>query len=408
MKILFLILITLVFVTKLLSKLLDYQTRNALIPENVKDVYDEKEYLNWKNYQRDNLKLATIQLAIGYLVTMLLFGFNFHQWLFALVAKLSNEMMVQYLLIFLVLGVIGLLYKVFFDLYKTFIIEEKYGFNKTTLKLFIRDNLIKFVLFLFAEAGIMTFLNKIYLGFDNIYLFLVISLAVAFFFIIIGPFLFKLISKLFNKTVPLEDGSLKDKIIEYTTKVNFPIANIYVIDASKRSKKANAYFTGYGRKRRIVLFDTLIEQLSETEIVAVLAHEAGHAKYRHLLKLKPLSLLAVLLIFIGIYMLVSFDQVSRAFGFFNSNFLFAALLFFELFPLLAIFTGLLTNSISRRFEYQADNYAAKTTSKEAMVSALKTLSRNNLINLTPHPINVLIFASHPPLFKRVASLKNTD
>lgn len=403
MKILFLGLISLVFIIKIVIKRLEYKNRDAQIPESVKDVYDEKEYLHWKNYKTDNLKLETVELVIEYIFIMLLFSLNIHHLLYNFANKLIDELFLQYLIIFLILGWIGLIYEAFFDYYKTFTIEEKYGFNKTTPKLFVRDYTIKFIFMLLIEAGLMTFLNKVYNSFD-VSLFLTISLGVMFFFILIAPFLMKFISKIFNKLTPLPEGSLKDKIIEYITKVKFPIDNVFVVDASKRSTKANAYFTGYGKKRRIVLYDTLIEQLTEEEIVAVLAHEAGHAKRKHIVKLIPFSLLTGLIMLVGIFVLVANKQVSTAFGFEDSNFFFGALLFFEMFPLIAIFSGSLSNYFSRRFEFQADNYAATTYSPLDMVSALKKISKNNLSNLTPHPLTVFVYDSHPPLNKRVEEI----
>ena len=401
MKILLLGLISVIFIIKLVVNLLEYQNRNAIIPKSVSDVYEREEYLNWKNYQNDNLKLNTIKLIVAYIVTMTIFSFNIHYLLVDFSKQLFAEMMLQFLFIFLILGIINLVYEVIFDYYKTFKIEEKYGFNKTTPKLFVRDNLIKFIAFLILEAGLMVFLNQVYLSTENFYLFLGMTFLAVLVFILLGPFLFKLGLKLFNKSVLLSEGSLKNKITEYTTKVNFPINNIYVIDASKRSTKANAYFTGFGKRRRIVLFDTLIDQLSEEEIVSVLAHEVGHSKHKHMLKSIPFSLLTALIMLIGIYVLVSNQEISVSFGFKESNFLFGTLMFFELFPLIAIFMGMFRNIFSRKYEYQADHYAATTYSKEKIISALKIMARNNLSSLTPHPLNVLIYASHPPLYLRV-------
>lgn len=401
MKILLLGLISVIFIIKLVVNLLEYQNRNAIIPKSVSDVYEREEYLNWKNYQNDNLKLNTIKLIVAYIVTMTIFSFNIHYLLVDFSKQLFAVMMLQFLFIFLILGIINLVYEVIFDYYKTFKIEEKYGFNKTTPKLFVRDNLIKFIAFLILEAGLMVFLNQVYLSTENFYLFLGMTFLAVLIFILLGPFLFKLGSKLFNKSVLLSEGSLKNKITEYTTKVNFPINNIYVIDASKRSTKANAYFTGFGKRRRIVLFDTLIDQLSEEEIVSVLAHEVGHGKHKHMLKSIPFSLLTALIMLIGIYVLVSNQEISVSFGFKESNFLFGTLMFFELFPLIVIFMGMFRNIFSRKYEYQADHYAATTYSKEKIISALKIMARNNLSSLTPHPLNVLIYASHPPLYLRV-------
>lgn len=408
MKLVLLSLVSLVFILKVIIKILDYKNRNASIPENVKDVYNQDEYLNWRNYKMDNLKLSTFQLVISFLVIMVLLIFNIHFLLFDFISKYSDSLIIKFLFILLILDLIELFFDSFFEYYQTFTIEEKYSFNKTTPKLFIKDKVIKFIAMLIVETGLIYALYSVYTSFTNVYLFLVISLAIVFSIILIIPLLFPLVSKLFNKMTPLEDGPLKTEIINYTNKVNFPIQNVFVVDASKRSTKANAYFMGYGKKRRIVLFDTLINQLSTEEIVAVLAHEVGHAKGKHIFKQIPLSLFGSLLVLGGIFLLVSNSSVSVAFGFPNSNFLFSALLFFELFPLINIFSGLISNSFSRRYEYQADYYAATTYSKEEIISALKMIAKNNLSNLSPHPLLVLIYASHPPLSKRIEAVNNIN
>ncbi len=406
MKYIFISLIILVYIINMFIIYLQYKSRNNPLKENVSDVYDKDRYSEWKNYKIDKLKLKSISTTTVFLITIILYTFNLHFYIFEFVNDLTNNMFLEYLLILLILSLISFVVDIIFNYYETFIIEEKYNFNKLTKKLFVRDTIIKVTLGLILEVSLLFFLGKLFNSFDNVYLFLTIALSIVFIFILLMPLLQPIFSKIFNKTTPLEEGKLKDKILNYANSVNFPVENIYVIDASKRSSKSNAYFLGYGKKRRIVLFDTLTHNMSDEEIVAVLAHEAGHAKHKDFLRLLPLTLLTLTIILVSLFFLVSFDQVSISFNFNEANFLFGALLFFEIFPLIGFMTGIITNAFSRKIEYSADKFSKETYSKEKLISALKSLSNNNLVDLSPHPIIVLLNYSHPPLDKRIERINS--
>lgn len=204
----------------------------------------------------------------------------------------------------------------------------------------------------------------------------------------------------------LPEGTLRDKINEYSKKSFFPIENIYVMDQSKRSKRMNAYFLGYGKKRRLVLFDTLIEKMSDEEIVAILAHETGHAKHKDYLRRMPISLLNIGIILFMLFFFLSSNDLSDAFGFSSSTFVFGFLVFFEVISLIGMFTSIITNYISRKHEYAADKYAAQTYSKVHMISALKVLAREELVNLAPNKIVVLMTYSHPPIAQRINAIED--
>jgi STE24 endopeptidase len=218
----------------------------------------------------------------------------------------------------------------------------------------------------------------------------------------------RLIVPLFNKQVPLEDGPLKNQIEAYAKKVGFELRNIFVIDGSKRSTKANAYFSGFGREKRVALFDTLVEDLDEEEIVAVLAHEVGHYKKNHIIVnlVSSIGLTGVTLYLLSLF--INNPELSLAIGVTRPSFHAALLSFALLYSPISELTGLVMNYISRRFEFQADRYARETFKAEPLVRSLRKLSRKSLSNLTPHPAYVFVHYSHPPLAARIRALRNPD
>jgi STE24 endopeptidase len=293
-----------------------------------------------------------------------------------------------------------------FQLYNTFVIEEKFGFNTTTLKTFIKDRVIGLVLGILIGAPLLGLIIWIF-GFaakDPLAWLYVWGALFAFQMIMlyVAPVW---IMPLFNKFEPLEDGELKEAINAFASKENFELQGVFRMDGSKRSKKANAFFTGFGKNRRIVLFDTLIEKLSTEELVAVLAHEMGHFKKKHIVKQLIIGSLSMGLTFFVIQQLLNNQGLFQAFQVKDLS-IYASLVFIStILTPLNYAVQILSNVFSRKHEYEADAYAATSFGKpEKLISGLKTLSKESLSNLTPHPIMVFSEYSHPPLKDRIKAL----
>jgi STE24 endopeptidase len=292
-----------------------------------------------------------------------------------------------------------------FQWYSTFVIEEKYGFNKTTPKIFIVDKLKGYLLSALIGGPLIAVLIYLiqYIG-PNFWMWF--ALIAAGFMLLANMFYTSLILPLFNKLTPLPDGELKQAIETFSKKINFPLDNIFVIDGSKRSKKANAFFSGIGKKKKIVLYDTLITNHTTEELVAVLAHEVGHFKKKHVIWSYLFSVVQIFFTLFILSLMVSNENVSLALGASHLGIHLNLLAFGILFSPISGITGLLMNMYSRKNEYEADAYARETYGGNALMNALKKLSVDSLSNLYPHPLYVFFHYSHPPLLKRLDALKN--
>jgi STE24 endopeptidase len=290
-----------------------------------------------------------------------------------------------------------------FDLYGTFVVEAKFGFNKTTAKTFILDKLKGYLLGGLIGGALLALVVLIYQQSGGAFWFLGWLLLSAF-SLIMFMFGTTLILPLFNKLKPLEDGELKDEIMKYCQQEGYLIGRLFVMDASKRSSKANAFFAGLGKSKTIVLFDTLIEKLSTKEIMAVLAHEIGHYKKRHTLFGFVLSLTQSLVIFAVLGWALRFPELSQSLGSDIQSFHLSILAFFIIFSPLSFVLDLVSNGISRRNEYEADRFAKETYSGEPLKSGLIRIATDSLANLSPHPLAVKIYATHPPLLQRLNAL----
>jgi STE24 endopeptidase len=291
-----------------------------------------------------------------------------------------------------------------FSLYRTFVIEERFGFNKTTWKLFLLDKLKGWLLMLVLGGGMLALVVWLYqwAGQDFwIFAWLVISAFTLF----MNLFYSRLIVPIFNRQTPLNEGSLKTRIEAYAKSVGFELRHIFVIDGSKRSTKANAYFSGFGKEKRVTLFDTLLKDLEEEEIVAVLAHEVGHYKRNHIIVNLGASILNTGITLFLLSLFINNPQVSMAIGVSQPSFHAALVGFGMLYSPVSELLGLLLNYLSRKFEFQADAFAKETFAGGPLISSLKKLSKNNLSNLTPHPAYVFVHYSHPPLKDRIRELK---
>ena len=387
-----------------LLKYLTYSRRNAPLPENVKDVFDEDTYKKNQAYSMEKIRFSIVSGSIGMAISLSFLLFNVHHWLYGFISGYTGNIYLVSLFMLLVPLVAANIISRIVDIYDTFVIEERYGFNKTSAGTYIIDFVKMLVMFLIIAGGLLSlFLFLRYRMGDWVFvaIFFVI-IAFQFFLMFISPLLIRVIYKL----TPLEDGELKEKIENFARRTGYKLKGIYMVDASKRSTKLNAFASGYGKTKTIGLFDTLVEKMTHDEIIGVLAHEIGHAKKHHILKRIPLLSLALALAVTAAHFIVTMPEVSQAFGFAGANTAFGIyVLFIMISPVMLIF-GIPTNALSRKHEYEADAFEKEQVGKETAISALKKLGRENFSNLTPHPFVVMMEASHPPLSDRIAALED--
>ncbi|NNL82662.1 MAG: M48 family metallopeptidase, partial [Winogradskyella sp.] len=379
---------------------------NDQIPSLLTDVYDEDEYKKSQAYKAINYKFGVIVSTFSIAVTLLFLVLDGFQLVDNLARSYSENPIVIALIFFGVIMIGSDIITTPFSYYKTFVIEERFGFNKTTKSTFLLDKLKGLILLILLGGSILALILWFYaITTTNFWIYAWILITV--FTVFMNLFYSKLFVPLFNKQTPLEDGELKTKIANYAESVGFNLSKVFIIDGSKRSTKANAYFSGFGREKRVTLYDTLINDLDHDEIVAVLAHEVGHYKRNHIV----INLIAsILLTGLTLYILsifISNPLLSNAIGVEIPSFHAGLIAFGLLYTPISEITGLIMNYLSRKFEYQADDYAKQTYKKEPLISSLKKLSKNNLSNLTPHPIYVTMHYSHPTLLNRIKNLQNT-
>ncbi|WP_457617240.1 M48 family metallopeptidase [Lutibacter sp.] len=396
--------ITLKFLLDTVFSILNAQYFNKPIPEVLNGIYNEAEYLKSQKYKKENHRFSLITNTFTFVITLLFFLLDGFAFVDSIAKKFSTNTIGVTLLFFGIIFIASDLISLPFSYYKTFVIEEKFGFNKSTLKTFITDKIKGWLMLLVIGGGLLALITWFYqITTTNFWLFSWAIISV--FSIFINLFYSKLIVPIFNKQIPLEDGELKKAIQSFSEKVGFKINNIYVIDGSKRSTKANAYFSGFGSQKRITLYDTLINDLDTNEIVAVLAHEIGHYKKKHIIYNLILSILLTGFTFYILSLLIGNTLLSQALGVQEASFHIGLIAFTILYSPISEFTNLIVNKLSRIFEYQADNYAKKQYNAKALISALKKLAKNNLSNLTPHPLYVKFYYSHPTLLQRILNLK---
>ncbi|AYN68522.1 M48 family peptidase [Euzebyella marina] len=407
MNILFYVIIAILVFQFVLETTLDYLNARHYsdpIPDDLGDVFDEKEYLKSQDYKKTNYKFGLFTSSFSLLLTLGFLSFGGFEMVDQYVRSITEEPIFMALLFFGIIMIGNDLITLPFSYYSTFIIEERFGFNKTSKKLFFFDKLKGWLMLALFGGGILASIILFFeLAGPNFWIYA--WAIVATFTIFMNLFYSKLIVPIFNKQTPLEQGSLKNKIEGFAQNVGFELQNIFVIDGSKRSTKANAYFSGFGREKRVTLYDTLINDLEEEEIVAVLAHEVGHYKKNHIIFNLTASLVLTAATLFILSLFINNPEVSYAIGVTNPSFHAALIGFAILYSPISEITGLIMNHLSRKFEYQADDYAKSTYAALPLISSLKKLSKNSLSNLTPHPAYVFMHYSHPPLSKRIANLK---
>jgi STE24 endopeptidase len=374
------------------------------LPGKLKGICDEEEYRKSQLYQKANDNLAFWSSSFNIALIILMITTGGFAFIDSIIRGFSSHMVIISLLFFGIIGLASDLLNIPFSLYDSFIIEKKFGFNTMTIRTFITDHIKSWSIALLVGIPVLGLITFFYYKTGPsfwIYAWILITI----FSVFINLFYSELIVPLFNKQTLLEPGTLRDKIEEFAGKTGFILRNIYIIDGSKRSTKANAYFSGFGPKKRIVLFDTLLKEFSEDEIVAVLAHEIGHYKKKHILK----SLISSVLLTGGMLFLFSLvvnnPLLSNAMGVEGASFHIGLIVYGILYSPLSLVIGLISNYISRKNEFQADEFAGKHFSKQILASALKKLSVKNLSNMVPHPAYVFFHYSHPPLLKRLEKLE---
>ena len=405
---LFYVIIGILVLNFIVDKILDYlnaQRYNDPVPNELTDVYDDLEYKKSQKYKKENYRFSILTSSFSLLVTLTFFFFDGFAFVDSFARTISENTIIIALVFFGIIMFASELLGIPFSYFHTFIIEDKYGFNKTSHKTFLLDKIKGWLMMVIIGGGLLAIIIWVYENTGSnfwIYAWGIITV----FSVFMNLFYARLIVPLFNKQTPLESGELRSKIENYATKVKFGLEKIFVIDGSKRSTKANAYFSGFGHEKRVTLFDTLINDLDEEEIVAVLAHEVGHYKRHHIV----FNLVATTAItgftFWILSLMLGNPILSEALNVAEPSFHIGLIAFGVLYTPLSEITGLLMNFLSRKFEYQADNYAKMTYKSEPLVSALKKLSKNSLSNLTPHKMYVFVHYSHPTLLERIRNLSN--
>ncbi len=404
---LFYILISIIIISFIIDKVLDSLNSKHFddeIPEKLADVYDESAYKKSQAYKKTNAKFSNLASSFSIALTLSFFFVDGFKYVDNFARSFTNHPILVALIFFGLIMLGSDILTTPFTYYKTFIIEEKFGFNKSTKTIFWLDKLKGWLMSSLIGGGILALIIWFYqLTGTNFWIYAWILVGV--FSLFMNMFYAKLIVPLFNKQKPLEDGELKSAIEKYAIKVGFTLNNIFVIDGSKRSTKANAYFSGFGSQKRITLFDTLINDLETDEIVAVLAHEVGHYKRKHIIfNLISSILLTGFSLFI-LSLLINSPLLSETLGVSISSFHIGLIAFGILFSPISEITGLFMNFISRKFEYQADNFAKETFGATPLITSLKKLSKNSLSNLTPHAAYVFMHYSHPTLLERIDNLE---
>ena len=370
------------------------------IPENVRDVYDEETYAKWRSYNAEHSRLDLITGIVSLIITFILLATN----LFSAFASLFPSTLAwQVISVILLDTIVNQTVGVVFKYFSTMVIEQKYGFNKSTMKTFVVDQIrgiiISFVLSLalsFVIAGLHTWLGD----------YIIILLAIVMFaFSLLVSFLYPILSRIGNKFTSLEEGELRTKLMELLTSHGYKVRDIKVMDASKRTSKLNAYFTGFGSLKTIVLYDNLVNAMSTEEILAVFAHELGHGLHKDVLKMQIMNIGNMLLIGVAAWIAVCESGIHTQFGFGEVNYGFAYILTAIFISLIQPLTSMIISAYSRKAEYRADKQAVSEGYGEAMISALKKLARENFAELAPTKISILLEYTHPPLSDRIAAVE---
>ena len=403
---LFNILITILLIKFVIDSVLNHLNAkhfNDTLPNDISDVYEINEYQKSQSYKKTNHNFSKITSLFSLITTLLFFFLNGFSIVDEIARGFSNNIIIITLIFFGIIIIGSDIISIPFSLYKTFVIEEKFGFNKSTKKLFFLDKIKGLLMTIILGGSILSIITWFY-EFTGNYFWIYTWLLITTFSVFLNMFYSKLIVPLFNEQTILEEGDLKNEIVKYVNSVGFKANNIYVLNGSKRSTKANAYFSGFGNQKRITLYDTLINDLENNEIVAVLAHEVGHYKRKHILYNLTSSIILTGFALFVLSLFIKTPVLSLALGVSHPSFHIGLIAFGILYSPVSQILGVFMNYMSRNFEYQADNYAKNTFSASPLISSLKKLSKNSLSNLTPHYLYVFFHFSHPTLLDRIKNL----
>ncbi len=386
---------------------LNFQTWQDKVPPSLIEFYDQESYRNARAYHAAKTRIGFISETFNFLLLTGFLIFGGFGWLNGWLSEITNSTITLALLFYGFLFLASDLLNIGFTLYDNFNIEDKFGFNKMTVRTFILDKIKGYALTALIGGGLLALILWLIITIGPPF-WVIAFLVITVFSLIMNLFYTDWILPLFNQLKPMEEGELKNRIREFGEKVDFPVSEIYIMDGSKRSNKANAFFSGMGKQKKIVLFDTLLHDHSNDEIMAILAHETGHFKKNHIPKNVGMSVVQTAVMFFILSLLVYNKNLSLALGADQMQIHLNLLAFGILYEPISFLTGLLMNRISRKFEYEADAYAAQTADKKALISGLKKLSTKHLSNLTPHPAYVFANYSHPPVLKRIEALKRLE
>ena len=370
------------------------------LPDNVKDVYDEEEYKKYLAYEKANGRIDLIDNILDITIQLCLLGFNVYAWIFD---KLSGfNLYIQYLIFIGVVSVISLIIGLPFSYYETFVIEERFGLNKTTKKTFVFDTIKEFlisVVVMYLFMAVLMFCFETFGLTGSIYLAVIVIGVVLVIAALIIPLM-----RIFNKFTPLEDGELKEKLLALCSKYNVRVKKIVVRDASRRTTKSNAFCSGM-KYKTISLDDNLVNNFSTDEIIAVFAHEFAHAKHKDSIKGLPFGILTSFATISLLALILKYESIFTAFGFVGINYFFAIYVYRIFLEPFNTILGVITNSMSRKREYRADAFAAKEGYGKELISALKKLFKESLADVNPHPAVVVLYDSHPTLSQRISAIE---
>jgi len=390
-----------------LLKYLNYRNRNAPIPESVKDIYDAETYAKRSAYDMEHVRLGIVSGICSLAFSVAILAFNVHSGFFNFIGRYTDNIYLQVYFMFTIVWLIGLPLDTIFGAIGTFKIEAKYGFNKSSVGTFIADIIKDAILSgVIIGLGLMSLFMLLHgiLGNGVFIAFIFVALALMIVFMLLSPVLIRV----FNKLTPLEDGPLKERVMALSREADFPVRRVFSVDGSKRTTKSNAFLTGFSKSRTIGLYDNLINDFTEDEIIYVLGHEIGHAKKKHILRRMPLICLNFLPVLALAFFVVNMEAISLAFGFYELNVAFGLFIGIVLSGPIMLVLQWPSNVLSRKHEYEADAFGVQFTGSEAGVSAMKKLGRLNFANLTPHPFVVSVGYSHPPLCKRIEAMEELE
>jgi STE24 endopeptidase len=412
MSIFFIIIIGILLFEYTLNCMVSYLNLGALdpkLPEEFIKTFDEEKYIKTQEYTRVNTKYSFLTSTLSLVISLsFIFGGVYNEIDLYVRSIGFNDIIITGLCFFGILTIISDILTIPFSLYKTFVIEERFGFNKMKLSTFFIDKIKGYLLMILMGGPLLYSILYFFENFTE-YGWLYVWILLVSFSIIIQPIFNIFIAPLFNKFTPLEEGPLLDKIKAYLAKVNFPVKKLEVMDGSKRSSHSNAYFSGIGSNKRIALFDTLVEQMDDDEIVSIIAHEVGHYKLKHIYTGIVLSAIQSGVMFYIMSLFLLNEELFSVFKMDNLS-IYASLLFFSmLYAPISMILGVFFSAISRRNEFSADAYSVETAKMpNSMISSLKKLSKENLSNLTPHWLNVFLNYSHPPVLDRLNAIRELE